>query len=119
MVERAEGTSRQVWAVRQCGHQHQEFEPLARGADVPVRWRVTRATRCSGLDLEAGTVLEFVLTDQVFQGCAGCESHFVWSRYRVAGGTHAGSCIQIQVIDPIPLFVMRPVIPDWLAALPD
>ncbi len=112
-------TSRQIWAVRQCGHQHQEFEPQPRGADLPTRWRVTNATRCSGLDLQTGTVLEFVLTDQTFQGCAGCESHFVWSRYRVTNGEHAGSCIEFQVIDPKPFYVMRPMVPDWLESLPD
>lgn len=100
--------------MRQCGHEHQEFDPLPRGADVPARWRVTELAHCNGLALSRGTVLEFVLTDQTFQGCAGCESHIVWSRYRVTNGRYAGSCVEFQVIDPRPLYVMRPMIPDWL-----
>ena len=82
-----------------------------------ARWVVTAQTRIDHVDLAPGVVLEHLSTEETYQGCAGCENHIVWSRYRVMSGPAVGSLVEPYEIDPKPYGVARQIVPDWMRPL--
>lgn len=92
-----------------CGHGHRHWSPIPIPTGAPRGWVVAKAIPVGSLVLDAGSPLQLDVTDCVLQGCAGCEDFFVWSRFRVLGGSMAGQCVEFLVIDP--MRHEQPVIP--------